>query len=183
MTDQTRLNEIRARVEAATPGPWRVIDTEHMIEGTPDQSIPCLHIVKPEDEEGDNEHGFYFAEAEIITEMDANLVDATFIAHARQDIPDLLAEVGRLSAERDEYRRALRYLVGNEWEESAGDTLSEKAMSTVIDRQAAELSRLRAVIEEARDEIELMYDSGTMQHGSQINVLAILDRGLKGAGE
>ena len=45
MTDRTkpmnaeRLEAIRQRAEAATPGPWRVIDTEHMIEGTPDQSM------------------------------------------------------------------------------------------------------------------------------------------------
>ena len=89
-----------------------------------------------------------------------------------------VAELARVTAERDEYRRALRYLVGNEWEESAGDTLSEKAMSTVIDRQAAELARLRAVIEEARAVVTDADETPEM-----IRLFLILDRGLKGAGE
>lgn len=175
MSDQARLDEIRTRAQAATPEPWGWLAYE------PSTLVSYDYLGDPVAEK-------YGLRPRVLATGEYNRKtpsrhDADFIAHARQDIPDLLAEVGRLSAERDEYRRALRYLVGNEWEESAGDTLSEKAMSTVIDRQAAELSRLRAVIEEARDEIELMYDSGTMQHGSQINVLAILDRGLKGAGE
>ena len=132
----TRLEEIEARLNAATPGPW---------------TTKTLHTT---------------------------LADATFIAHSGEDVPYLLDLVASLTAERDEYRRALRYLVGNEWEESAGDTLSEKAMSTVIDRQAAELARLRAVIEEARAVVTDADETPEM-----IRLFLILDRGLKGAGE
>ena len=145
MTDQTRpmdtkrIAEIRARVEAATPGPW---------------TTKTLHTT---------------------------LADAAFIAHSGEDVPYLLDLVASLTAERDEYRRALRYLVGNEWEESAGDTLSEKAMSTVIDRQASELAALRAVVEEARDEIESWKINANLEVvANEAAVLAILDRGLKG---
>ena len=137
MTDNTdRLAQIRARVEAATPGPW---------------TSKTLHTT---------------------------LADATFIADSRVDVPYLLDLVASLTAERDEYRRALRYLVGNEWEESAGDTLSEKAMSTVIDRQAAELARLRAVIEEAREVVTAADETPEM-----VRLFLVLDRGLKGGEE
>ena len=101
------------------------------------------------------------------------------------EIERLTAEIERLTAERDEYRRALRYLVGNEWEESAGDTLSEKAMSTVIDRQAAQLAALRAVVEEAREYLNRAIRSETYKEYNDCVLVAqdILDRGLKGAGD
>ncbi len=107
MTDQTRLNEIRARVEAAKDS---------------DISHECFRDHYP------------------------------FV----QFTEELLDLLDSLTAERDEYRRALRYLVGNEWEESAGDTLSEKAMSTVIDRQAAELAITRTQLAQREAEIEAL---------------------------
>ena len=65
--------------------------------------------------------------------------DGTFIAHARQDIPDLLAEVVRLSAEREEYERT-RWSVVAQRNRALND----------LEAARAELSRLRAVIEDAR---------------------------------
>ena len=75
-----RLAEIKARVEAATPGPWRseysgatgpvVMDDEART--ALDHIARCPHF---------RSHS-----------------DAEFIAHARTDIPDLLAEVKRLRA-------------------------------------------------------------------------------------
>jgi len=65
-----QIEEIRARLEAATPGPWRK-------DATPGYFEPAVWIgegcVYPEEQS-----------------------DATFIAHAPQDIADLLEEVGRL---------------------------------------------------------------------------------------
>jgi hypothetical protein len=72
-----RLAEIRQRLEAATPRPWRL-------------AIAC-------DEHGDDESlalvraGY----ADIATATNAN---AAFIANAPDDIADLLAEVERLTA-------------------------------------------------------------------------------------
>ena len=94
MTD--RLNEIRARAEAATPGEWAA---------RKDQFIEWFGIVALNDEHwstvttwpvlsGDNDYG----PAGGIT----NAADATFIAHAREDIPYLLAEVERLREELDD---------------------------------------------------------------------------------
>ena len=79
MTD--RLDEIRARAEAATPGPWaaeREDDYEWIVVGgtyEPD----CRYVIA--------DCGF-----------DSPQSNATFIAHAREDIPYLLAEVERLRA-------------------------------------------------------------------------------------
>lgn len=72
-----RLAGIRARVEAASPGPW-CTDESEIYQGTE-----------------------YIAGAEWIgdtcrTYGDGGRADAQFIAAARTDVPDLLAEVARL---------------------------------------------------------------------------------------
>jgi hypothetical protein len=73
--DVKMLEEIRKRAEAATPGPWREVN---------------LYI-----ESGDaNERLAEVCES----------VDATFIAHAREDVPKLLAEVKRLKQENNTLR-------------------------------------------------------------------------------
>ena len=82
-----RIAEIRARLEAATPGPWEAVkweDYDHM-----------NGYVETWDVEGPDHDG------------DGNgQQDAEFIAHARDDVPFLLAEIERLStalAERDAF--------------------------------------------------------------------------------
>lgn len=75
MTDMTdeRLAEIRARVEVAAEGPW-VIDGDFLVSN---DGAPIAD-------------GRYFHEPD----YERNL---KFIAHARTDISDLLAEIGRLN--------------------------------------------------------------------------------------
>lgn len=78
--NQERLDEIRERVAKATPGPWRVIN--HPLR----TGVGGIAAV---------------ADDELIVETDSGYYppmrpDADFIAHARQDVPDLLAEVARL---------------------------------------------------------------------------------------
>jgi CO dehydrogenase/acetyl-CoA synthase alpha subunit len=69
--DDTRLAEIKARVEAASKGPWKVCeDYSDVLDGDGHQIISHFH--------------------------DA---DGQFTAHARQDVPALLAEVEHLKAE------------------------------------------------------------------------------------
>ena len=71
--DEQRLTEIEAREKAATPGPWRE-----------DHSLVALELV----------HQQRFGKGNMSkAEADAYRKDAAFIAHARQDVPDLLAEV------------------------------------------------------------------------------------------
>lgn len=80
MTDD-RIARIRKRAEAATPGPWRMVHdaTEVSVESAPLGRFVC-HL-------NDN--------------MTAYWADAALIAHARCDIPDLLAHIDRLATERD----------------------------------------------------------------------------------
>lgn len=86
--DGKRREEIKARAEAATPGEWEAFqlwEDGDIITGggnfeicTPEYDV-CAYIKNS---------------APIRREA-----DAAFIAHARQDIPDLLAEVERLRAQ------------------------------------------------------------------------------------
>lgn len=75
MMDDARLQEIRARVAAATPGPWHWDeDNDPWLWGG-----PGVFVLSSEDE---------------ISVPNPN--DYALIAHAPQDLADLLAEVERL---------------------------------------------------------------------------------------
>jgi hypothetical protein len=71
MTD--REQEIQARCEAATPGPWFVVDGKSFGVQAKDKNIACCFRTENEQ----------------------------FIAHSREDVPYLLAETARLRAELD----------------------------------------------------------------------------------
>lgn len=87
------LEGIRARAAAATPGPWF-----------------C----------GSDYKAGYLRPWEVCLAADLPMLelrpdgsgeaDATFIAHAREDVPALLSEVDRLTAETEELRRTIRNL-------------------------------------------------------------------------
>lgn len=97
MTPDLNLDEIEARANRATPGPWipennsfkRIFHGEHVV------CDPYSALPDPKHKS----HSILFEQ------RDAN---ADFIAHARTDIPALIAEVKRLREEnerlRDEYR-------------------------------------------------------------------------------
>lgn len=82
--DQTRIDAIQAREQAATKGPWNATATldEH--------ETPVFYSQAPE------HHGESLFEADWGTQADAD-----FCAHAREDIPYLLAALARLQAEKD----------------------------------------------------------------------------------
>lgn len=102
-----RLGEIRARVGAASPGPWELDrDSGYLIPSPEDN----CYIVQDDDSDGrDGRHiAFLFSD---------NGADAAFIANSPDDIRFLLAEVERLRAERDALRLALnraRALLGGQ---------------------------------------------------------------------
>lgn len=80
------LDAIRARVDGATPGMWYwwPLDPRPHFQVGPTESAPVAEVYGP-------------------TERGA---DAEFIAHARTDVPALLAEVERLREELDQTRAA-----------------------------------------------------------------------------
>ena len=110
MTAERRA-AIKARADAATPGPW-VVSSEYA------SGVELGY--KPDHERtwgygcsndfvcdlNDGEYHEYHNKAE-------QMANASFIAHARQDIPDLLAEVERLRA-REEWL-VTQLAEGGEW--------------------------------------------------------------------
>jgi hypothetical protein len=79
LTD-AELDEIRARCQAATRGPWKA-----WIEGRDHESGSSFIMTGEGPDRGED------------IELSGALVpDYDFIAHARQDVPRLLAEIARL---------------------------------------------------------------------------------------
>ncbi len=86
-----RLAQIRARADAATPGPWHRVgppwnnDVPFVIAGHHDPRVGrfiCdLDLIFSDEAAEDRDH----------------VADGEFISHARQDVPDLLDEVLRLT--------------------------------------------------------------------------------------
>lgn len=94
MTTERRAS-IKARCDAATPGPWKTGKddfTKNIIEAAKDRGTI---IVQRRDD--------YNMHWNSLIPIEQTFADAAFIAHARQDIPDLLAEVER-------WQRVTRYL-------------------------------------------------------------------------
>ncbi|PAX88893.1 hypothetical protein CLM85_06330 [Streptomyces albidoflavus] len=88
---------IAARAEAATAGPW-CTDGAEIYQG--DEYVS---------------YAFWVGETCRADEADGGTVDAAFIAHARTDVPALLAEIERLRAELAKVREAAaaaRYYLG-----------------------------------------------------------------------
>ncbi len=81
MTDD-ELQQIRERADAASPGPWR-----SFWEGRDHLGGSSCIVTGPPGRTGDD--------LEIIG---ATMEDQDFVAHAREDVPRLLAEVERLRA-------------------------------------------------------------------------------------
>jgi hypothetical protein len=98
---EARLSEIRARVEAATPGPWELSETH----GTDAQWIDVVQATEDEIVSGETQprleivHESYRLNQQRRTNQ--IIADCTFIAHARMDIPDLLDALAEAQAERD----------------------------------------------------------------------------------
>jgi hypothetical protein len=90
--DKSELDAIRARAEAATPGPWRVF-VDGILEGVSGAN-GLLEVAEP---------------------GDLRVDDARFVAHARSDVPRLLAAIDTLeqvraglAAQLDAVRAALK---------------------------------------------------------------------------
>ena len=84
--DAKYLAEIKAREQAATPGPWSNGYTSINSDSTYDEVVGLEEYM----------HGW-----ECDHGLKIEIADAEFIAHARTDIPALLAEVERLTQARN----------------------------------------------------------------------------------
>jgi len=87
MLDNERLAEIRARVEAATPGPWVADPPVAKV----DNNWNRWTVMHPTD----GRLGTWFVaslvpDVDRLQDVEQEHSDAEFIAHARQDVPDLL---------------------------------------------------------------------------------------------
>jgi len=100
MTDD-ELNRIEARANAASKGPWNIKTNRHR--ETTGEAWGWIA--------GPREHWTWS------NKYNHSKADADFIAHSREDIPALIAEVRQLKAERDVLVRAL---VASEYEECPG---------------------------------------------------------------
>lgn len=124
-----REAEIRARAEAATPGPWAPDDVYGLVRPTQIDGFahPC----------------------ERAAAQQQTATDAEFIAHSRADVPDLLAEVDRLREE-----LALADGTATALDHERAET---KRLRDAIHDEAALLSRHAVAAEaaELHDEAEL----------------------------
>jgi hypothetical protein len=122
------LKAIEARANAATPGPWAIV-----YDGSSDWSIG-----PQPDPQGLSVAGVWKSGW-----SDGNPPDAEFIASARTDVPLLVAEVRRLSAENAEMRTVIAA------EKNSADAYTT-AFDAEVDRRATaeeEVERLRGVVE------------------------------------
>ena len=92
--DDAQVQEIRARLEAATPGPWLTLKR------APDLGATEIGA------QLDTPDARVIADTELWGRKptEQNVQDAAFIAHAREDVPYLLARLDALTAERDVLR-------------------------------------------------------------------------------
>lgn len=95
MPDDLDLTAIRARAEAATPGPWIGVGDR--------RSKSAYGLVGRLSDRGTGNAIAVLAGVG----MD-RVADAEFIGHARTDIPDLLARLTELEAENSRFREVVR---------------------------------------------------------------------------
>lgn len=93
------LDAIKARLDAACPGPWSGMTIKRPIDG------PCLAIVR-EHAAGDrvSQDGARLTVAATLIPHFGDRATATMLLHARADIETLLAEVERLREEAHDLR-------------------------------------------------------------------------------
>jgi hypothetical protein len=98
------LNAIKARVVAATPGPWEVEEFNDRMAGTTSYYLAWIERWRG-----------HFNNVS----LGEDKATAEFIAHARDDIPALIAEIERLNAAAEDARKHLREAF--RWTDSGGE--------------------------------------------------------------
>lgn len=136
------LDAIKARAEAATPGPWEYAEAGTFKRGS--FSLDEYFVRRPEDD----------------VSIAADIIDpdtcepsealAAFIAHAREDVPALVAEVERLQADNER--------LGAGWFKYATITNGEvhpsgAALLRELEEAQAEIQTLEAELDALRSEL------------------------------
>jgi DNA repair exonuclease SbcCD ATPase subunit len=145
-----RLAEIREREQAATSGPWgtyfdRVVyDVVADLQPTGSGYRCRRQIAELRDEPIDNDP----AHRDWTAEEDASQIlhDATFITRAREDVPALLAEVDRLTAERDKLAHELDGASLSLWEEEQENARLRLAYRSARERAVASSETILRVV-------------------------------------
>jgi hypothetical protein len=143
-----QLNAIKARVEAATPGPWHTSKYQVLALNERGECVGAVTAYDADDELLDGEN-------------------YTFIAHARTDIPMLLAEVERLQKALDQECRL----------NGAGASREARLMAE-RDEAKAEAARCR----EAMERIQSTAGHSDAAEGCRI-IIEIARQALKGDGK
>ncbi|MDX3835660.1 hypothetical protein [Streptomyces europaeiscabiei] len=134
-----RLAEIEARADAATAGPW-CTDAWEIYQGV--EYVPGISFWIGETCRGTSELG-------------QDRADAAFVAAARSDVPELVAEVRRMRAERadrqDEVAAAVGYTSGLEWSDLVGIVASNTASLVQAERDVRALRARIAELEAQRE--------------------------------
>lgn len=157
MTDQPQpldLDAIEARANNATPGPWQW----HVSRRTRDYRLQTVgwDVVMGFARWGRDSAQPEFNIDGVLhdgVDLDQPHPDAEFIAGARQDVDDLLAEVRRLTAERNRYRNAWNNARTRAKDHAADERMWRRIVtSTEQDRDhvLADNDRLRAELQQAR---------------------------------
>ncbi len=133
--NEKELAEIEARAEAATPGPWEVDN---------DLSV----FTK------DGGHGTPWTLFDTVGNEGEDSSNADFIAHARQDVPALVAEVRRLNEENSR----LNFMSGKYEGESVALEYMNGERENENDALNAENKRLRAALEPFADMADTVLD-------------------------
>lgn len=115
------LMEIEARLASATIGPWRT------------QIAACDHV------DAEDHSALKGGDGALVSGCIEWEPDATYIAHAREDIPALIAEVRRLRAERDERDSALIALIAHV-EDHGEDAASDEVYVALLKMRTPAMS-------------------------------------------
>jgi len=157
MTDQPHaldLDAIEARTNAATPGPW--FNDSHEIYAGENTDIPAMSE--------------WIGETCDPRRPDHGAANAAFIAAARTDVPALVAEIRRLTAERDRYRDAWRNARTRARDSDADESMWRRIVTrTEQDRDnvLADNDRLTAELQQAQQQdAAIRCWSANTTHGS-----------------
>lgn len=99
------LVAIKRRESAATKGPWFHLNAHSPIDEYDETETPCISIYE-------DDHADAIAWANGVNPSDkhynSTIANMDFIAHSREDIRALIAEVERLRDENDRLKRSLK---------------------------------------------------------------------------